>query len=410
MNGATSGNERASDTKWWGKVVGWLRKLVQFEDHIFPRQLRWQKRVVLLIVYVLSIGAFVVALDQISFEQPLILSSYPLWAYTGFSLGLAGLFLDRYLRHKVIVHRSRLEDPSEIQASIQEAKTVEPRLSIPTMKPDNYPEKTNELDSEVERLDEIGPEAWTEYQVLPLKHLLVDFLKLDDLRALAHLILTELGQYAQDSAYHYDTKTFTTWENRVDRALEKIAEFERLPDSDEKVPRLDESAEALRAEVTILLDHLAGYQLYWKEGYALVNSLRICSAVAIPVLLAMGFLPFVHPSGDVEFGVLSWALFGAVGALTGVLLSLRKSDVIEVGNTEGRKELSRAVSGSTLGLVAGVVTYSLMTGGLVQGPAIPNPNDLEMGNVILTLLWAVGGGFSFERIFERMRVMTETAV
>ena len=73
----------------------------------------------------------------------------------------------------------------------------------------------------------------------------------------------------------------------------------------------------------------------------------------------MGLLPLIHPAGNGVLTVLNWGLLGISGANTAVLLSLRKSNVMEVGNTEGKKELRHSMLGAGLGLVAGVILYSM---------------------------------------------------
>ena len=83
-------------------------------------------------------------------------------------------------------------------------------------------------------------------------------------------------------------------------------------------------------------------------------------------------------------------------------------------NTEGKKELWRAIIGSVLGLVAGVLVYSIIAGGIITGGAAVPTIECDIsskckaiGSVALSVLWAVAAGFSFERIFERVRGLTE---
>ena len=60
-------------------------------------------------------------------------------------------------------------------------------------RPTNLAEKRKEVDAEVRRLTEdLGPEGWTEFQVLRLDRLLIDFLPLEDLKARALSGLDEL--------------------------------------------------------------------------------------------------------------------------------------------------------------------------------------------------------------------------
>ena len=361
----------------------------------FPPKFVWWKKVVLGFIYVAQIAALIVVVDQFWFQ---ILPSCTCGAYIGFGALLVGLFLDRYLRHKMREHRSRLTDPSEVYLLFCEVDTVEPRLTDPVKPDDNYDKKVQLLKDEVNRLKNLGPEGWTEYQVLCLDQMLVDFFKVDDLQAQAQIVLAELGDYAEDSAYRYDKESFQTWKSKIDEAISKINKNEKATPSER-----DDAAEELRANQRALLEHLASYEKNWAEGSTLVRGLMIWVAAAIPILLVMGLVPFLHPAGDGDLGVLNWGFLGIGGSLTAVLLSLRKSDVVEVGNTEGRKELWRALLGGILGFVAGVLIYAMIWGGLLPDQIVPKFLTHDLKDIGLSILWAVGSGFSFERVFVRMR-------
>ena len=117
--------------------------------------------------------------------------------YIAFAFVLATVIMDRVIRYPLHRHKARLEDPSEVESLIVEARTVEPRLKDPK-KPDYYEDKIVDLEAEVKRLTELGPKGWTEYQVLSLNRLLVEFVKPDELRARAQSSLEDLEEYADD--------------------------------------------------------------------------------------------------------------------------------------------------------------------------------------------------------------------
>ena len=50
---------------------------------------------------------------------------------------------------------------------------------------------------------------------------------------------------------------------------------------------------------------------------------------------------------DQELGIVNWAVLGSAGGLMAALRQLWNSDETEVGNTEGRKEIARAVGGGS---------------------------------------------------------------
>ena len=326
----------------------------------------------------------------------------PFVTYLAFGLLLTVALVDRYWRHKLHTHEARREDISEVDATIVEACTIEPRLTEPEERPVQHERKVAQLNSEVKRRELIGNRAWTEYQVLSLNQMLVDFLKEDELKARARAALSELEEYATDTAYRYDLRQHAKWEGSVEEAVEKIG------DEPDRLKR-DENAEALRAELRTLLEHVASYKKDWAEGSAMIRALTEYGAVSIPVLLIMGILPVLRPmpDADASLGILNWGLLGMAGSLMAVCLQLRRSDLVEVGNTEGKKELWRTVVGAVLGLVAGVLAHCMLAGGLLTGGSIvPDPRSSEWTDIGLTVVWAVASGVCFEALFDRVRQST----
>ena len=340
------------------------------------------------------------AVDQLCLDSPIILWPCRCVAYVGLIVGLTGFASVFYFRHKEVAHQNRLEDQSEVDALIVEAETVEPRLLDP-IKPEGFEEKTKNLATEIGRLKRIEKENWTEYQVLSLNQMLADFLKPLDLIATTNSVTDELEEYAADSKYRYDREYYAKWKGRVDEAIEEIGN----PTSIEA----DDKSERLRAVLKTLYEHVADFQAKWTEGSALIRDLLFVNAVAIPVFLTMGLVPVIHSSDPGALGVISWTMLGVAGALAGSLRDLHRSDEVEVGNTEGKREIWRAVSGAALGFVAGALTYGVIAGELIDGSAIPSTGvtRLAVRDVGLTVVWGVAAGFSFERVFERVRTATE---
>lgn len=372
-----------------------------------PPELSWGKKWLVLIpadfVSLIAL-VFVASMFVAIFLAPEVLPSCACWAYIGLGLGLVGLFVDRILRHKALVHEARLEDRSEVEASIVEARSVEPRITNPE-KPDDFAKKKHRLNIEVRRLCKLGPKGWTEYQVLPLNRMLVDFMKVDDLKAQARSRLAELEDYSEDSAFSYDTRHYTRLEGSINFAIESIDKKDGDPIEE------DRASEELRAEIRTLIEHVADHHSKWAEGSVVIRGLITYCAFAIPIILIMGLLPILYPSGDKSLDILNWALLGISGSLAAVLRGLHKSDLVEVGNTEGKKELWRAVRGAAMGLFAGTVIYFIIRGGILpDGGVVPNldyPNDEIQKHIALSVIWALGAGFSFERVFERLRSTTE---
>ena len=348
---------------------------------------------------VLSLAGLLVAVNQLCLENPFFWSCRCL-AYLGLVVGLASFVAWRYFQHKDVAHQGRLIDESDVKASIVEAKTVEPRLPDP-LRPEGFKEKKENLDGEIDRLEKIGKENWTEYQVLSLYQMLVDFRKPSDLVSATDSVMDDLDEYAGDSKYRYDREYYAKWKERVDDAKKEIGNARDV--------KTDDKCEKLRAVLKTLHEHVADFNYKWAEGSTLMRDLLFVNAVAIPVFLALGLVPVIHPSDPGTLDVINWAMLGVTGALAGSLRGLHRSDEVEVGNTEGKREIWRAVSGATLGFVAGALTYGVIAGGLVEGAAVPNAAATRsaVSDVGLSVVWGVAAGFSFERVFERVRTATE---
>lgn len=142
----------------------------------------------------------------------------------------------------------------------------------------------------------------------------------------------------------------------------------------------------------------------------IVRSLIWSCVFAIPVLIAMGLLPVLvgeNPNSSYTLAFYNWGFLGASGSMTAVLLSLRNSDVAEVGSTEGRRELWRTVIGCVLGLVAGILVYAVFAGKLISdGRLVPQIEAATLEDVGLTIFVAVAAGFGFERVFDQLRSAT----
>ena len=247
-----------------------------------PFQWKWPHVTAVLV----GIAGLLLAATQLCFDSPVLWPARCL-AYLGLALGLAGFALAIYFRHETRVHQDRLEDKSVVKASIVEATTVEPRL-LDQSRLEEIEEKKNKVDREIERLQTIGAKYWTEYEVLSLSQMMVDFLSPQDLIARTNSVMDELDEYATDSKYQYDREYYAKWQQRVDEAVKEIDGA-----TDQKT---DDKSERLRAVLKTLYEHLADFKKKWTEGSALVRDLLFVNAVGIPVFFTIGLVPVIHPS------------------------------------------------------------------------------------------------------------------
>lgn len=388
--------EESKDNK---SSCGENKKRSKRREKPFPPKLSSVKKCILGFCYLFLFLSLLYLADQICFG---ILPPCICCTYIVLVIVLAILVIDRWIYHKLIVHNERLEDISLVEAMFVEARTVELTKKGPMSEPDYFEQKKKELLEEVRRLEKkLGNKGWTEYQVLSLNQMLIEFLEVDELKVRARSSLEDLEDYAEDSAYRYDQKQYDKWKDNINKAINKNEQ----PENDQK--DTERAIETLQAELQMLLEHVASYRANWSKGSAILNGIRICGCLAIALLLGMGLLPIFHPANlndsDKVISVLNWGVFGIIGAITAVLLSLRKSDYVEVGNTEGRKELWRTIPGIALGLLAGTLAYWMVAGELFKtGSLVPDLDSPLLKDTGLSVLWAVTAGFYFEKVFDRM--------
>ena len=328
------------------------------------------------------------------------------FAFAGFLSGLVSEFV---IRHRQLVHKSRKEDLSVVEALIQEAKNIDSKPTEPEMSP-SFVQRKEQIKTEVSRLEKLGPEGWTEFQILTLNRLLIDFLPIEDLKARARSSLEELKEYADGDAFSYDVSLYYSWEEKI---TSNIDDLER--NNEKKEDEKNNKVEALRANLRSLREHVADYEYNWAEGSTIVSSIRICGSVGVVVFTLMGILPILYSipnsthSYDFSLSVLNWGYLGVAGSIASALIGLRNSNEVEVGSTSGKRELWRMVLGAPLGLLAGILIFSALAGELIKsGAAVPDLSKPGLLNAGLFVVWAVATGMGFERLFQRMRGTVES--
>ena len=387
------------------------------EDKLPPELPVW-RRVLRIIGWILmAVGLIYVAnfcFSLLIWREPSLVC-FPC-AYLALLGLLAGLVCYFLAAHPLRVHKERLLDRSEVEATIQEARHVVKEQSRKDWVAD-YDQKCLWLEQEACRLEKnVGPKGWAEYQVLTLESLLIDFLTVEDLVARARSYLVELREYAHGEAFSYNVELYYEWQARIDGDIQTIEEGNPKGENGDGVNSENEwsRAEPLRANLKSLLEHIADYELKWARGTTIVSGIRICSSAAVVVFLVMGILPILgcaisSPTLHVALGIPNWGFLGVAGAMASVLLGLRKSDEVEVGDTGGKKELWRAVLGAPLGLLAGVLIFAALKGGLFQkGSLVPDLSVPSWTSASRSIVWGVVAGLGIEKVFERVRTTTDS--
>ena len=319
--------------------------------------------------------------------------------------------------HKQRVYKLRKEDRSEVIASIREAETAEPRLKNEPIKPDFFEKKKNDIKVEVQRLNKLGDESWVDYEILTLNVMLIDFLKPDDLKARARASLEDLQEYCTNRADRFEEDSYDKWSERIRESCEKIDQI-KIDDCNtdkEKFLRCkDDAAEPLRGELRMLMERLSDYDKHWAEGSAVLASIIKCGVTTLPHFLGIGLLPLFYDTLGGSLSFYNMAALGVCGSITAVLISLHQrygSNEPEVGATKGRTQLWLSILGTSLGLVAGIVFYAMVKGKLLDGNLFPEfPPQNLMVDVPKAIFWGIASGYSFERIFNRMRDISSKGI
>ncbi len=332
------------------------------------------------------------------------------WVYLALFLFLVSLMFERYIGHEIAAHNARLEDESEVRLLIQEANQIknQPRWVGGSYSDREFESLTTQINEEIGRLGDLGPSGWVEYQTLVLERLVVGVLEDSDLISKARLSLAEVEEYAMGGTFSYDSRQFSVWDKRINSSILKIEENILRGEKEDKRP-----VENLRSDLRSLLDHIAAYKMNWSLGKTIINQIKICGATAVIIFVIAGLFDIYYPNVSSKadspvLGLFSWGLLGSAGAIISVLYNLRNTDIVEVGNTQGSKELWDAVLGAVLGFVAGILVLSILAGRVIlSGAAVPDVfASYEASHVYLSVTWAVVAGMGLEKVFNRVRKLT----
>lgn len=298
------------------------------------------------------------------FEFAIYLAPILLFIFTAF---------DRIVRHARKVHIARLEDSSEVERLFHDSALRE--------------EQSNSL---ITSLRGVGSDGWIDYEILPLRQLIVENANPSRLVPMAKTILSELEEYADDPKYRYDQELYERWKKQIQAAIEG---YERDLENINGV-------QSLRSVICAAYEHLVDYEMKWAQGSVMVASLFISVAVGTIVTAFCGLLPFIYFQR--ELGIMNWAVLGASGGLMAVLWTLWNSDETEVGNTEGRKEIARAVGGGALGVMGGFIVYGAAAAGLLPTTLAPKLDSHALPDIGKALIWAIFAGFFIELVVDNI--------
>ena len=140
----------------------------------------------------------------------------------------------------------------------------------------------------------------------------------------------------------------------------------------------------------------------------MLQELNYCGILAFFVFLTIGFVPLILGLKIAGFNIFHWGFFGMVGAVASTLRAFYRSDLLEIGNTEGSRELIRAFLGASMGFFSGAIAYLVIAGKIVGSSAvIPEIPISTLKDLSLSAFWAMASGFSFDKILDRFRTTVD---
>lgn len=219
-----------------------------------------------------------------------------------------------------------------------------------------------------------------ELDVLPLRVALVDLYQEGELVSKAEYELELLEEYTAEE----DEDTYEKWEKRIEEAKKACEK---------------EGYEKLRATLRVLREKVAWYDKTWAEGEVIIKSVSYWATVSMISIMLTGLLLIIHLDGGKILTILHWGSLGWSGALLSVLLTIRKKDVTEIGEQEGKQVLLQMVVSTSIGVMAAVLLYAALSGEIITGkifPVVPIEGEISTlwRNTGLSIFWGIFSGFS----------------
>ena len=257
--------------------------------------------------------------------------------------------------------------------------------------------------TEVDRIRGLsGPPL--ELDVLPLRQAITHLYPDHELVSRVRYELRLLKEYTDDD----DPDLYDDWDRRLQKLMREVESPEPGLAVEEQKERRAVALERLRAELKTLRESVAQYDKTYAEGELIFKRVLYWTVCASFVALAVGLLPIIHVSGDQILKIQHWAAIGVAGALLSVLVAIRDPSIPELGETNGKFVLERAILSVAIGGLAAVALFGALSAGIISGkifpqvPILARPSDpnfwLQTGG---SIFWAFFAGFSI-KIFSAM--------
>ena len=345
---------------------------------------------------------------------------------SGFSLAGGLYVMYAMLLLTVIMHYRGTFEKAQYMPRIQDRPYVQSLLdkgrrassTVNELEKSRAQEMCAVMESLQKKLD--NDESIVEYDLLQLKILLARCASEEEIQNQAYMYLVDLKDLAYEEAHTQTKEEYWNIQHRVDALVAKLGTCGRLPADDrnggnsrgegrEEERYFESRVRELRAIVgEELLPTICENEKLWGEGTAIVKMLRNACILVIPLLFAAGTVPSYAGGYPLGLTEMHWAILGIAGALVAVLRGLGQTDKLEVGYELGTREVQRAWRAVGLGLVAGFLTYMLMTSDFIGCYLFQDCELRVIDPYPRHVLLAFLAGFAFERTLDRVRAAAGT--
>jgi len=355
-----------------------------------PPTLKWWQWLIAVVNFLVGVLCTIYVIVMLVLQQS---SENPHYLYLAVFVLTINFVIHGKIRHQFVVYNKRLMDKSKVLSYIKDAKIV-----LNNVKDEDVAAQKQKalLEEEIYHIDNLDHKYWTEYKILPLLKLMADCDEDRSLIVSARSYLNELKEYAEDEAnpLDYDKRTFKDIEKRIQDAINSHDQ-----NHDE------ETRKTLVAETQNLQEYVYDYLKNWAEGSSLLSALILYGTIVMLFSLFIGLIPVVHPNSIGVIGVINWGFMGLSGSLGAALWDIRKTNLVEVGDTEGKLQIQRAVLGAGLGILTGIISYSMIAAEILDSPIFPDLSKEEYGfnQAFGSVFWAITAGISFEMLFMRVK-------
>lgn len=171
----------------------------------------------------------------------------------------------------------------------------------------------------------------------------------------------------------------------------------------------NEDKQRLKEIIKDLRESIAEERMLSSKGEGILESITHWSLPAAISLLLAGILPLLQePYFKSNLIIINWMVLGSAGAIIYTADHMRGSDTTKVGEDEGNVVLRKMLLSMLVGLVAALLLYVAIWGGVIEGIIFPqlgfSDSEITQSPYVinaLSVFWGIMSGYSV-KLFNRL--------